>query len=55
MEKALKILVVALIAAVALQTGSMKFLSRNADSIQLQKDVDMTAMQSALSQIPLLP
>jgi len=54
MEKTLNILVAALIAAAGLQIAAVNFLYRSTNYVELLKNVDLTALQSALSLMPFL-
>ncbi len=52
MGKTLNILVITLIAAAGLQIAAVNVLYRSANYMELLKNVDLTALQSALSLMP---
>lgn len=54
MERTLNILIIALIAGAALQIASVNLLYRSPNYIELLKNVDLTALQTAFSLMPLL-
>ena len=55
MEKTLKILIIALMIVTGLQIVAVNFRYRGTDSIALQNTADLSAMQTAVTLMPLLP